>query len=131
MKTNGSQPAASGSNGAPSNFAPLAAAALDADSCMGFDDLDNAVLPCPSTASPRPETAISPAKKHWIAIELLDEQGKPVPGEDFRITLPDGSIVEDSLDSHGKARVNGIDPGSCGVCFPNLDKQIWTKESAA
>jgi type VI secretion system secreted protein VgrG len=65
-------------------------------------------------------------KTHWIEIELVDENGKPVPGEEYKVTLPDGSTVASgTLDAKGKARVEGIDPGSCKVTFPNLDKDSW------
>jgi type VI secretion system secreted protein VgrG len=56
----------------------------------------------------------------------VDENGKPVPGEEYKVTLPDGSTVASgTLDAKGKARVEGIDPGSCKVTFPNLDKDSW------
>lgn len=29
-----------------------------------------------------------------------------------------------TLDSKGQARVDGIDPGTCRVTFPNLDKNM-------
>ncbi len=64
-------------------------------------------------------------KKSWIEIELVDEAGKPVPGEPYRITLPDGTVADGTLDEKGFARVDHIDPGSCKVTFPNLDKEAW------
>jgi type VI secretion system secreted protein VgrG len=65
-------------------------------------------------------------KKSWIEIELVDDKGKPVPGEKYRVTLPDGStLAEGTLDEKGLARVDGIDPGNCQVTFPNLDKNTW------
>lgn len=64
-------------------------------------------------------------KKNWIKIKLIDEAGKPVAGELYKITLPDGSVTGGSLDEKGEAEVKGIDPGSCKVTFPNLDKEAW------
>ena len=64
-------------------------------------------------------------KKSWIEIELVDEAGKPVPGEPYRITLPDGTVADGTLDDKGFARADHIDPGSCKVTFPNLDKEAW------
>ena len=64
-------------------------------------------------------------KPHWIEIELVDEDGNPVPGEQYSITLPDGSVASGTLDGQGKARVDGIDPGTCQVTFPNLDQSVW------
>lgn len=62
-----------------------------------------------------------------MEIELLDQAGKPVPGEDYQIELPDGSTTEGTLDSQGRARVDGIDPGNCKISFPNIDKKSWHK----
>jgi type VI secretion system secreted protein VgrG len=67
-------------------------------------------------------------KKSWIEIELVDEEGKPVPGEKYRITLPDGATVaEGTLDEKGFARVDGIDPGQAKVEFPDLDETCWSE----
>jgi type VI secretion system secreted protein VgrG len=65
-------------------------------------------------------------KKSWIEIELKDQEDQPIPGERYQITLPDGTVDEGTLDENGKARVDGIDPGSCKVTFPDLDKDSWT-----
>jgi hypothetical protein len=65
-------------------------------------------------------------EKTWIEIELVDEEGNPVPGERYKITLPDGKTVsEGTLDANGRARVEGIDPGTCQISFPDLDKDAW------
>jgi len=67
-------------------------------------------------------------KPHWIEIELKDEAGKPVPGQKYMVTLPDGSTVATgTTDDKGRARVEGIDPGTCKVTFPDLDKDAWKK----
>ena len=61
----------------------------------------------------------------WVAIRLVDESGAPVPGERFRIGLPDGSVREGITDELGTARVDGIDPGTCVITFPALDAREW------
>ena len=66
-------------------------------------------------------------KPAWIEIELVDEADQPVSGECYRITLPDGSVAEGSLDEKGFARIEGITPGNCQVTFPNLDESAWTQ----
>jgi type VI secretion system secreted protein VgrG len=67
-------------------------------------------------------------KKSWIEIELVDEDGKPVPGEAYKVTLPDGeTVATGTLDEKGFARIEGIDPGTCKITFPNLDKDSWAK----
>jgi|SRR5882672_600680 len=64
-------------------------------------------------------------KKSWIEIELVDEAKAPVPGESYEITLADGSVAKGTLDGNGFARVDGIEPGTCKVTFPDLDKDAW------
>ncbi len=62
---------------------------------------------------------------HWVGIRLKDDEGNPIPNEPFRIKLPDGTIVEGTLDSEGKAEIHGIPAGQCQVCFPQIDKDLW------
>ena len=66
-------------------------------------------------------------EKSWIEIEMVDEEDEPVPGEKYKITLPDDSVAQGSLDNNGFARVDGIDPGTCKITFPELDKDAWEK----
>ncbi|UCC98956.1 MAG: hypothetical protein JSW66_03530 [Phycisphaerales bacterium] len=66
-------------------------------------------------------------KKGWIEIELVGEDDEGIPGEKYRITLPDGSVAEGTLDEKGLARVEGFEKGTCKVCFPDLDKEAWEK----
>ena len=74
-----------------------------------------------------PQTKEEKAKKpSWIEIELVDKKNKPVPGEAYRVTLPDGTTAaEGTLDDKGFARVEGIEPGTCKITFQNLEKQAW------
>ena len=64
-------------------------------------------------------------KNSWIEIEMVDEEDLPVSGMGYRITLPDGSVAEGTLDENGFARVEGIVPGTCQITFPSLDKEAW------
>ncbi len=62
----------------------------------------------------------------WIEIELIDEDDQPVPGERYRLILPDGSEATGTLDNNGLARIDGIDPaGTCQIAFTNLDQEAW------
>ena len=63
----------------------------------------------------------------WIEIELVGEDDEPIPGEKYKITLPDDSVAEGTLDEKGAARVEGFEKGTCKVCFPDLDKEAWEK----
>lgn len=74
----------------------------------------------------KPKSPSNKKKKSWIEVELVDETGQPVPGELYRITLPDGTtLAEGTLNEKGFARVDHIDPGTCKVTFPRLDKEAW------
>jgi len=61
----------------------------------------------------------------WIEIELVGEDDKPIPGERYRVTLPDGSVDEGTLDQNGWARVEGFEKGDCQVTFTDLDQEAW------
>jgi len=77
-----------------------------------------------------PETAEEKAKKkNWIEIELVNEKtGKPVPGEPYEIKKPDGKTETGTLDDKGFVHLDGLDPGTCQVTFPRLDKRAWKKK---
>jgi hypothetical protein len=61
----------------------------------------------------------------WIEIQLVGEDDRPVRGQKYQITLPDGTVKEGVTDSEGLARLEGIEPGTCQVTFPELDKDAW------
>ena len=60
-----------------------------------------------------------------IEIELVDEQGKPVPGEAWELLLPDGSKHSGQLDNTGYVKLTSIPDGTCQVRFPRLDGDAW------
>ena len=64
-------------------------------------------------------------KKVWVEIILVDMEGQPVPGVKYRITPPGGAPVEGTLNQYGQAGLYQIDPGSCKITFPDLDKDAW------
>ncbi len=100
---------------------PPLAAAIAADAVPGKDTTDEA----PSHKEPTEEEK---QEKSWIEIELVDEEGNPIPGEKYKVTLPDGkTVAQGTLDEKGFARIEGIDPGTCKITFPNLDKDAWEK----
>ncbi len=66
-------------------------------------------------------------KKSWIELQLVYESnGLPVAGMAYEVKLPDGeTVASGSTDDKGIARVDSIDPGSCQISFPSLDKEAW------
>ena len=67
-------------------------------------------------------------KKHWIEIQLKDEEEQPVANEEYLVTLTDGQEVRGFLDGDGSARFELLDnPGNCKVRFPNIDAEAWSE----
>lgn len=64
----------------------------------------------------------------WVSILLVDDADppQPVPGVRYTIELPDGATREGRLDRLGRARIDGIDPGTCKVSFQDLDGRDWS-----
>ncbi|MEO8129382.1 MAG: carboxypeptidase-like regulatory domain-containing protein [Bryobacteraceae bacterium] len=88
-----------------------------------YEPVGEAVTSCDAIPPPK---VVSEDKKHWIEIALVDTDGNPVPGESYKITTPGGGEVTGTLNEKGKARVEGIDPGTCIVTFPVLDRDSWS-----
>lgn len=68
-------------------------------------------------------------KMAWIEIELLDAQGNPVPGEQYRVEMSDQTVAEGTLDAKGFVRLEQIKPGTCKVSFPGYDGRSWKKKA--
>ncbi|MFO0837816.1 MAG: type VI secretion system tip protein TssI/VgrG [Phycisphaerae bacterium] len=66
-------------------------------------------------------------KTSWIEIELIDENGRPMPGEAFDIRTPEGKVLHGTLDEKGQARVALKEPGACEICFTRLDAAAWER----
>lgn len=82
--------------------------------------------PVGETVQPCPLLKPADAKVHWIEIELIGENDKPIPHEEYAMRLPDGTQIEGYLDANGFARIGNIPAaGGCLVQFPQLDKDAW------
>ena len=88
-------------------------------------------LPPPLQVPRRPPPERSPEPElTFIAIQLVDETGKPVPRLRYRVETPDGRSREGTLNARGEAREDGLPPGQCRVTFPDLDAKDWQADSA-
>jgi hypothetical protein len=58
--------------------------------------------------------------KDYIDIVLKNQNGNPVPEEDYVVYLPDGTERKGKLDEEGKAVEKDIPPGDCRIEFPNV-----------
>lgn len=68
-----------------------------------------------------PETADDPAEEDEqepTVIELVDDEGNPIPNQPYRIELEDGTQVSGVLDSRGKAEIDL--PAGGQIFFPGL-----------
>src|ERR1700689_3266689 len=97
----------------------LTNAGNDATANFWYDAAGASVVQCGLVPAP---TVVSQDKKHWVEIALVDQEGNPVSGESYEITVPGGSKITGLLNSKGTARVNGVYPGTCKVRFPDLEK---------
>lgn len=78
--------------------------------------------------TPPEKFAPDKSKTGWIEIVLKDEEDTPQGGSRYKITLPDGSVADGTLDDKGRARVEGFDSGQCKVEFPDLDEKVWKEK---
>jgi uncharacterized protein (DUF2345 family) len=51
---------------------------------------------------------------------LVNQNNNPIPNENYKLILPDGSVRNGKLDDKGKALEKDIPPGKCIVEFPDL-----------
>jgi hypothetical protein len=61
----------------------------------------------------------------WVAVKLVDEDGKPIGGTRYRVLLPNGQVRDGKLDSQGHARLEGLTEGSYKISFPDFDSKAW------
>ena len=94
-------------------------------------ELTQAVEPATESQGQDDEVETVAEEPSWIEIELVGEDGSPVPDEKYWIRLTDGREEEGTLDSEGKVRFDDIPPGVCIVKFPDLDEEAWEAVTAA
>jgi len=70
-------------------------------------------------------------KDVWVELVLVDTDGNPIPGVQYRVTMSNGGVREGTLNADGKARIGDLPPGSCKVEFPELDGPAWSRGGKA
>ena len=50
-----------------------------------------------------------------------------MPNESYEVVTSDGKTITGVLDGSGKARIQGVKPGTCKVSYPNLSADAWKK----
>ena len=71
------------------------------------------------------QQAATTEEVHFIEIELFDDEGKPVANELYFIELPDGTTKSGRTDANGFAHIDGVDPGTAKLTFPDRDKETY------
>ncbi len=56
----------------------------------------------------------------WIEFVLTDTDNRPVRGEPYRVTLPDGTVREGKTDERGLVCFTGVKPGNAQIEWPRL-----------
>ncbi|HKC59264.1 MAG TPA: contractile injection system protein, VgrG/Pvc8 family [Myxococcales bacterium] len=79
--------------------------------------------PAPPAEKPPPKSAEDALS--WIALEVVDDQGKPIPDLRYEMIAPGGRRITGKLGQDGKARIEAVKKGSCKVQFPELPDDSW------
>jgi hypothetical protein len=70
--------------------------------------------------------ATKPGTTYWIEIEMVGEDGLPIPWQEYRVVTAGGTKIKGYLDDQGFARIEGLtESGTCKIGFPALDKEAW------
>ena len=64
--------------------------------------------------------------RSWIEVRLVDQDGRPIPGERFELRLPDQSLHGGRLDRQGSVRFEAIVAGQASIAFPGIEAEEWT-----
>jgi hypothetical protein len=83
------------------------------------------VPPAPEEDEAEGPQVVVETEETWIAVRFLDEQGRGLAGEPYRIKLPNQDWVEAKLDADGYARHDGIEPGTAIVELMDADESEW------
>jgi hypothetical protein len=59
---------------------------------------------------------------------LVDQDGKPVANEPFRVEFADGTVRTGATDASGQAKVPAPKQGTYTVSFTRIEPSAWRKE---
>jgi N-acetylmuramoyl-L-alanine amidase len=63
----------------------------------------------------------------FVGVSLVDQEGRPVPGEPFRVEFPGGAVKRGVTGGDGTVKVPGSKEGTAKVTFTRLDPAAWGK----
>jgi type VI secretion system secreted protein VgrG len=110
-------------------------ATIAADEVTPGADITYQATPVEATALEPPAHAFAPAEvppeeekiTSWVEIELVDEEGQPVPDELYELTYPDGTTRRGKLDRNGLAHIGLREQMDIQVTFPHFDAEAWER----
>jgi len=79
----------------------------------------------PGPPAPKPAPRSAEEALSWIALEVVDDQGKPIPNLRYEMIAPDGRRLTGTVGADGKARIEAIKKGTCKIQFPELPDDSW------
>ncbi|MFN0105502.1 MAG: hypothetical protein ACKV2U_25870 [Bryobacteraceae bacterium] len=91
--------------------------------------VSNTLMDMPASESVAEQLKATREVKTWVAMEVVDMEGNPVPNKSYLCMLPNGTVQEGVLDRTGKVRFDGIDPGNCVFVLTELDQDAWERVS--
>jgi hypothetical protein len=94
------------------------------------------LLPMRSVSAAAAEAPITPSqlrklaedKLHWVDFRFKDSGGRPLPGAEYLITLPDGSDLKGRLNSQGKVRYEEQPSGDATIEILDIDAANWGQD---
>ncbi len=63
----------------------------------------------------------------FVGVSLVDQEGRPVPGEPFEVEFPGGVVKRGVTGGDGTVKVPGSRDGTARVTFTRLDPPAWDK----
>ncbi len=58
--------------------------------------------------------------KDWIEIQLMDEDGNPLPDVEYETVYPDGTTKSGRLDEEGRVTLENVPPGSFNITYKDI-----------
>ncbi|MCC6877028.1 MAG: hypothetical protein IT378_22170 [Sandaracinaceae bacterium] len=96
--------------------------------CLWRGDLPGiaiGMLPVPGEEGEAGEGESTTAENHWIQVQIVDDDGNPVPRVPYELELPSSRVMRGTTNDYGVIYVSGIDPGSCKLRLPRHDASAW------
>src|SRR5262249_9274807 len=103
--------------------------ALEGTAHIYRDDLDPGtafftLLTEPGDPVPGEDPAPDPSTP-FLSFHLVDQDGDPLGGIRYELTLGDGALVEGTTDDAGAVFLPEVPPGACELSLPDLPDDAW------